>query len=389
MKRKRHFTFFIFAALIAAVAIAAKAQNVRVPFPSSRDVRRILTPADLTPEDNFNLRPANEALHYYHERFRTNRQANNKSYILSESYFITLLPLDFKGMARFADKILGPEGGLKSVDSFMSAIPNLIVYLRQISVGEIKKQIEPQGQFQRVTLYFTLDERAVARRYPAIAGKMTGHLQNLWMELRNTDTDLLIRLDYAQDKARIKFILDPRGYFVATGPDGNPILKTGKNLGLEDVKHGARLYFDMGFSSRITLIKLLKLLVFEVKRVRAEIKIRLEPNRLNIGWKVIEVTPGNINIIGMDTAPISDSLANYKGTLKGTMDFMPMPIPAGQLTFMRIFTNSEQVDQWLVHIAILTWDDLVSKLMSDLSVPISEAMVALRRDVKLQSREPQ
>jgi len=387
VKRSGHIRLLILASLMSVAAVAPP-KNVRVPFPSSRDIRRIFAPADLTPEDVSNLLPSGEVLRYYIERFRTAQQANGRSYFISESHFISVLPLDFKGMVRFAEKIFGPEQGLKSVDSFMAAMPNLMAYFRQISVGDIKKHVEAVGQFQRVSMEFTLDDRSVERHYPTIAGKMKGHLQSLWLELRNADSDLLLRLDYSSNKARLAFLLDPRGYFVATDPKGNPIPAGARNLGLDNAKRGVKLYIDIGLVSRITLMKILKMMIFEVKRLRAQVDMRLDTNRLDIAWKVTEATPGNIRIAGIDTRPIKESLANYKGNFKGTLTFMPMPAPHRKFTFMRVFDTNEQVDNWLVHIAITTWDELVNQLMNDLSAPISEALAALKKDIRLQTQEP-
>lgn len=375
---------------LTSFLLAEAAQNAdesQVPLPPGKDIRKILTPKDLTDAEVKSLEPKNGEIRHYYEIIETPVKKGNASFIKIEMFFISLFEVDYPGVNAFASKVLDPASGATSVDSVISALPNLMAYLSSISVGDLKRSVVPAGPYQRVTLDFVLNEQALAKRYPGLAGRFDNNLADLTLDLRNSNTDLLLSFRYTNDAAKIKFVMDPRGFLVPTGKDGRPSQNSAGKLGLDEAHRGVRLYLDIGFKSQATLLKIFKLLVVNMERIRARVDLKLAENRLAIAYAVTDVVPGMIHIAGTDSTIIRDNLLDLKDTLKGTADFMPITTRSGKnLTFGRVYATGEEMDNWLIHIALTTWEAIGLEALAELSVPVSEAMEAIKKDMMLHNR---
>lgn len=378
----------LFTGAVFTDLFASEDADLKIPIPSGRDIRKIRTPADLNDSDFAALVSPGEGLKYYYGRFSDTRKEAGRNLTKIDMHFITLLDLDYTGMESFATKILTSEEGVKSVDAVMESFPNLMAFFQGFSAGEIEKEVILRGELQDVTLKFKVDEKAISKRYPGLAGKINNHLKRFSLVVSDTDGDALLEFNYENNLACIHFLLDPKGYFVAYDKNGVAVNHGRKKLGLIDALRGSRIYLDASLDSSATLIKIFKLFTVEVKNIRIAVDFKMYEGKFGISFNVVDVEPGKIAVAGLDSKPIRDNLVHMKGTLSGAIDLHAARGPGGKnLTFLRVYGSGEEINHWLVDLALLTWEQIGGDVLADFSIPISDALSAVRKDVILNTTE--
>lgn len=359
-----------------------KNNEFQVELPQGRDIRRINGPNDLKPNELEAIRPLDDGIRYYFKEFKTVRNAGSVKFNKIDMHFITLIPLDYLSVDRFAVDVLGADSTLKTADGIMRTLPHFIDFLQSISTGKIDRQTKKIGKLEDITLIYIIDDKKIDRKYPNLKKKINTHIKYFSLDLRNAYDDILMSLDYAESRVTVKMLLDPQGYFAPMENVGRAKPDRKKSIGIDDVKNGVRIYLDAGFRSNAMLIEIFKLFTVDVKRFRIQVDMRQITGKFEITWKTVAVDLGEITVAGINPQPIKDNLVHLRNSLYGNIYFMPAKYADGEpCTFMKIFGTGEEMDNWLIRLALLTWENIGGEIFADLSVPLIEALSAVRMDI--------
>lgn len=333
--------------------------------------------SDLSEQDFDKLIPTPQGIQYL---LYSDEQCKIKSgikYKIVETSFITLLPIDYQLITNFVNESFLKKRKLKSVDGIMEALPNLMNYLQTLSSGKITKKITQRGNYKNVFIVYTIDKDTLAQKYPRTKAIISqGNIRRAGISLLDEEHYPLIELKMKDEKITIQFSTDNEGYIV--NPQNlYPKRKEKNSSALTDLF----FYLDFNFDAEATLMKILRLCTVKVDKIRFLVNLNVLPKAITLRWETIDVQVRNVVVTGFNASAIKKSLADMKGTFHGEINFEPIHYRGEPLTFMQGITHGESIDDWLVNLAILTWEHIGLSVLNELRVPIEEGLSAFKKDL--------